>query len=338
AWLKNRAITLGCSPTQYCPNQFVYRYEMALFLYRLGFENAFLEGGNAFGTTAILGTTDNRALEIHVNGSRALLVAPAISGFGSVPNLVGGHPANKAAVTCIGICIPTPQPVAGAVIGGGGPTLGGLANRVTDSFGVIGGGSDNQAGNNDADHFNAWGATVGGGVSNEASGAYSTVPGGLENNASGDFSFAAGRRAKAFNPGCFVWADDTDVDFSCFTTNGFGARATGGVLFVTGVSASGAPTAGVGLLAGDSSWNVLSDGAAKMNWRDVDGREVLERLATMPIGEWNYRAQSDAIRHMGPSAQDFRAAFGLGHSDLTISTVDADGVALAAIQGLNRKL
>ena len=41
---------------------------------------------------------------------------------------------------------------------------------------------------------------------------------------------------------------------------------------------------------------------------------------------------------MGPSAQDFRAAFGLGHSDRMISTVDADGVALAAIQGLNRKL
>jgi hypothetical protein len=37
-------------------------------------------------------------------------------------------------------------------------------------------------------------------------------------------------------------------------------------------------------------------------------------------------------------AQDFRAAFGLGDDEKTIATVDADGVALAAIQGLNAKL
>jgi hypothetical protein len=37
-------------------------------------------------------------------------------------------------------------------------------------------------------------------------------------------------------------------------------------------------------------------------------------------------------------AQDFRAAFGLGEDDKHIATVDADGVALAAIQGLNQKL
>ncbi len=38
---------------------------------------------------------------------------------------------------------------------------------------------------------------------------------------------------------------------------------------------------------------------------------------------------------MGPMAQDFRAAFGLGVSDELIDTIDPDGVALAAIQGLN---
>jgi hypothetical protein len=41
---------------------------------------------------------------------------------------------------------------------------------------------------------------------------------------------------------------------------------------------------------------------------------------------------------MGPVAQDFHAAFGLGSDDKGISTVDADGVALAAIQALNRKV
>jgi hypothetical protein len=37
---------------------------------------------------------------------------------------------------------------------------------------------------------------------------------------------------------------------------------------------------------------------------------------------------------MGPTAQDFYAVFGLGEDDEYISSVDADGVALAAIQGL----
>ena len=41
---------------------------------------------------------------------------------------------------------------------------------------------------------------------------------------------------------------------------------------------------------------------------------------------------------MGAMAQDFAAAFGLGEDAKHISTVDADGVALAAIQGLNQKL
>ena len=43
-------------------------------------------------------------------------------------------------------------------------------------------------------------------------------------------------------------------------------------------------------------------------------------------------------RHMGPMAQDFYSASGLGGSGTTITSVDPDGVALAAIQGLNEKL
>ena len=62
---------------------------------------------------------------------------------------------------------------------------------------------------------------------------------------------------------------------------------------------------------------------------------VLDRLAETPIQTWNYRAEDPSIRHMGPVAQDFHAAFGVGEGDRHISTVDADGVALAAIQGLH---
>ncbi len=55
----------------------------------------------------------------------------------------------------------------------------------------------------------------------------------------------------------------------------------------------------------------------------------------MPLSTWNYKAQNDSIRHMGPMVQDFHAAFGLGVSDKLIDTIDPDGVALAAIQGLH---
>jgi transposase len=57
----------------------------------------------------------------------------------------------------------------------------------------------------------------------------------------------------------------------------------------------------------------------------------------MPISRWNFIGDA-ATPHVGPMAQDFHAAFGLGTDDKHIATVDADGVALAAIQGLNQKL
>jgi hypothetical protein len=91
---------------------------------------------------------------------------------------------------------------------------------------------------------------------------------------------------------------------------------------------------GVQLAAGGNAWAPVSDRAAKEDFAPVDGAEILERLATLPIETWKLRGQEPSIRHMGPMAQDFYAAFGLGESDRPISTVDADGVALAAIQGL----
>ena len=66
----------------------------------------------------------------------------------------------------------------------------------------------------------------------------------------------------------------------------------------------------------------------------MDGRVGLQRLVSWPVSTWNYQAQGAGIRHLGPTAQDFHAAFGLGEDDTTISTVDEQGVALAAVQGL----
>ncbi len=92
--------------------------------------------------------------------------------------------------------------------------------------------------------------------------------------------------------------------------------------------------------AGDvtaKSFNPSSDRHLKENFAAVSPEEVLAKVAALPISRWNFKGEAETP-HLGPMAQDFHAAFGLGTDDKHIATVDADGVALAAIQGLNRKL
>ncbi len=85
------------------------------------------------------------------------------------------------------------------------------------------------------------------------------------------------------------------------------------------------------------SLNITSDRNAKERFTAVNAREVLDKVSRMPITEWQYKTDSE-IRHIGPMAQDFHKAFSVGSDEKHITTVDADGVALAAIQGLNEKL
>jgi trimeric autotransporter adhesin len=116
--------------------------------------------------------------------------------------------------------------------------------------------------------------------------------------------------------------------------NQFSVRAAGGVRFFT----NSTHTSGVQLAPGASGWTILSDVSSKHLFRDLDGEAVLAKLAGMPIREWSYKAQDAAIRHVGPTAQDFHAAFGLGEDPLGISTIDADGIALRAIQPLEARM
>jgi hypothetical protein len=164
------------------------------------------------------------------------------------------------------------------------------------------------------------------------------VPGGAGNSAGGNYNFAAGAGASATNDGAFVWADSLAYTFSSSADNQFSARATGGVRFVSAVDTNGNPTAGVQLAAGGGSWSSLSNRASKENFAAVNPREILERLCAMPVSTWNYKTQPLATRHIGPMAQDFAQAFGVGKDSRHITGIDADGVAMAAIQGLNEKL
>ena len=310
--------------------------------------------------TNFLGTTDNQALELHVNGARVMRYEPNPT----CPNVIGGHSANS---VTFGVDSAT-------IAGGGGDTS---ANRVTDDYGTVCGGHTNQAGdaaggtwerscatvaggnrntasgldaavlggrNNTAsgsqasigggDHNSATGAqsTVAGGVSNTASGQAATVPGGQNNTAAGNYSFAAGRRAKANNEGSFAWADSTDADFNVSADNRFGARAAGGVYFYTKSDLS----AGAYVPANSGQWQQVSDRNVKANIKPVNGEEVLRKLVAVPVSTWRYKGEEVCVRHMGPMAQDLHAAFGLGDSDKSIGSIDADGISFAAIQGLHQ--
>lgn len=239
--------------------------------------------------------------------------------------------------------------VAGGTIniaaGGASTVGGGDHNEVNDFAGTIAGGYYNDAGSDDGDPHNASYATVGGGETNSARGKYSTVGGG-ENNiasgdhatinggkanfASGDYSFANGLKASAYNQGCFVWSDSVDDYTSCNVDNRWVARASGGVYFYTNAASS----TGAYLAAGSGTWSSVSDRNIKENLVSVDSASVLKKVVEMPITSWNYIDEKEGVQHIGPMAQDFYAAFSLGDSETHITTIDADGVALAAIQGL----
>jgi hypothetical protein len=80
-----------------------------------------------------------------------------------------------------------------------------------------------------------------------------------------------------------------------------------------------------------------SDRNLKQNFEPIDPGDVLSKVAALPITRWSYK-DDPTVPHMGPVAQDFREAFGLGRDEKTIAGVDSGGVALAAIQGLNKKV
>ncbi len=129
--------------------------------------------------------------------------------------------------------------------------------------------------------------------------------------------------------------------YSRFGTGVFGGSNDSGT-GIMGTSVSGyaalfqAGSAKCFLKAGATDWQCSSDRNLKQNFRPVDYSQVLEALVKMPVTTWSMKGSR--VRQLGPTAQDFHAAFELGDSDTTINNTDAKGVAFAAIKGLNAKL
>jgi len=264
--------------------------------------------GNA-GTTAgvnFLGTTDYQPLELWVNNVRAMRLEPA---FGS-PNFIAGASGN----------IAFSGAEADAIGGGNQNTM------QSSTFGcVIGGGN----GNNISGSFYSF---IGGGQFNTNTGSYASIPGG-DQNVAGPHSFAGGHRAKSVNTGSFVWADSQEADFSSTSDNEVYFRCKNGVFFA---DASGGASHVVTWNPGTASWQFASDRNLKDHIAAVDTDLVLNNLRQLPLAEWNYIGFKQ--RHIGPMAQDFHRVFPFNDQDKMLNDADLHGVALAAIQGLDKRV
>ncbi|MBV9764395.1 MAG: tail fiber domain-containing protein, partial [Acidobacteriaceae bacterium] len=299
-------------------------------------------GANTF--TASQSITGNLNLTGSINSALTLQgsVTDSNTGYTSA-NVIGGYSGN-------GVI----NSATGATIGGGGDSA--YPNSVTDDFGTVSGGFGNTAGQDNGNgqfatvaggyfntasgygsivtggYFNTasgYGSIVAGGYNNTASGLYSFVAGSYSNTAGGEYSFAAGQNASASDSGSFVWCQQNGTRCPSSGAQSFTVSVNGPIYFYAGT-----PGQGCYLTTGSGSWTCSSDRNLKNNIRSIDSRSILERVAQMPISQWSMKADTAGHNHIGPMAQDFYAAFSLGDSDKYIAQGDAQGVALASIQGL----
>ena len=245
-------------------------------------------------------------------------------------------------------------------------TIGGGYGNLTSAdagYGTIGGGQQNQITATAGTNLNI--ATIGGGYNNKSHAGRRhdrrrqqqhgqrlrchrrrrhrqygqrrrvDVPGGNSNLAQGNTSFAAGYRAKSLQQRLLHVGRLERLRLRLQHSTMRSRRAPRAACISSRRSMAPAqPPPACRCRPAATRGRALSDRNSKANFAAVDARAVVEKLAQIPISTWNYKTQDAAIRHIGPMAQDFAAAFGVGEDDTHITTIDADGVSLAAIQGL----
>jgi hypothetical protein len=205
----------------------------------------------------------------------------------------------------------------------------GAGNRVCDTYGVALGNNAKSGGplingKCDPDTFNIRGLAA--------------VAIGYNVTADQDHTTAMGKFASNNGfTGTFIWGDgsaqQTADTFRNTANNEFAARATGGFRFRTNL----AGTTGCNLPGGSGVFNCTSSRYTKENFLKLSGEEVLTKLRNVPVTSWNYIAEGKQVRHIGPMAEDFYEAFGLGTSNAAIGVQDLTGVTLAATKALDER-
>ncbi len=253
---------------------------------------------------------------------------------------------------------------------------GGRRNAITGTESTIGGGNNNRANGDEAtvgggedNEANAANATVGGGTGNVASGIESTISGGSHNVAYGYLSTVGGgygnkcygsycvipggdrdtiatgvERSMAFGRSVLVSADYRVVFFEGSYHGRLGVNrddGDGGILHPIHVGTNSSNGNGAHLTNG-GTWTSKSSRQSKENFMQLDGKELLDKLSSVPVEVWNYKNTDE--RHIGPMAEDFVAAFDVGtireddsqRENGYLAAGDVAGVALAAVKELHK--
>jgi hypothetical protein len=166
----------------------------------------------------------------------------------------------------------------------------------------------------------------------EASG-YGSTAIGMRVVASGGVSTAMGHTVSTNSfEGAFIIGDAYNEEpVASSAANQFMAVFSGGYMLYT----SRLKNSGVYMNGWTSGWTNICDRNKKENFRGIDGEELLSKIRSMSITEWNYKESDPSIKYIGPVAQDFYAAFHLGGKDsLGINSICIDGVNMAAVQAL----
>ena len=306
------------------------------------------------GSLTVQSSTDN-GLRLNTDGGKRALelgtpTADKKTAVEAGGNVIAGHPRNTVNNDAVGV-----------VVGGGGGKE--IEKTVGGDFATVGGGRANKAlGENatvagghrliaDGDR-----STVSGGYDNQTSASHATIPGGSRNRASGYNSFAFGQYAAAEDDFAFVWSDATphhnaypnDVDDglssseavngepeAAYGANSWSVSATGGVRFITGEDSV------TYIEGGAAGWSTTSSRTAKTNISPVDAQRVLDGVTEMEVATWEYEGndgEGKGTRYVGPMAEDFHDVVDVGTGDGSINSINADGLAFAAIQGLAERL
>ncbi len=152
--------------------------------------------------------------------------------------------------------------------------------------------------------------------------------------ATGNYSTVMGTNASSNGfTGTFVYGDNSTIDTVKSTAaHQFMVRAAGGFIFYSSSDLS----MGVELTSGAGSWTIISDRNKKANIQEINSQSFQKGLSKLPISKWSYRNRNE--RHIGPMAQDFYTAFGLGESKRHINMVDIHGVTFMGIKHLSNRL
>ncbi|HWD18527.1 MAG TPA: tail fiber domain-containing protein [Verrucomicrobiae bacterium] len=232
---------------------------------------------------------------------------------------VGGQSAAAVAGAVVTVNNATSADDGGAIVsrdGGGSFSAGTVSAAAVNASGAVSAGSFSTSGTISAGSIGSVGnVLVGTGLSTSSLEIGNSLATGSTPNL--DFHFGVG----------------SAQDYNVRLENGANGQL---VIYAIGASTPLAKFNGTGLTV-NGTFVSASDRTIKTNFQAVAQQEALQKIAALPITTWEF-TNAPGTRHLGPMAQDFKAAFGLGDDDKHISMTDEVGAALAAIQGLQAEL